>query len=71
MKLTNEQVIDKLNQIKAIASEHFTDYLIVVMDDEHGVFDTYSRRVAAHGLASMVSKDIEADWQSQRNELSQ
>ena len=67
--MTAQQVKENLDQLKALAGENFSDYMIVVSDDEHGVFDTYSTKIAAHGMAAMVLQDIEEDWSRQRQEL--
>lgn len=52
---------NKLNQIRALAEEHFDDFLIVVVKDGD-VHDTYSSRLTAMGMIKMVEKDINKSW---------
>ncbi len=50
-----------LNKIRAIAGEHFDDYLIVVCKDGD-VFSSYKAKCSAFGMALMVVQDINHDW---------
>lgn len=52
-----------LGLIKALAEEHFDDYLIVVSRNGE-IKDCYSGAVSAYGMASLVKKDISKFWGS-------
>lgn len=60
---SEDAILDKL---KTIAGEHFDDYLLVVSKDKM-IWNTYSSRVSAYGMASMVVHDINQDWWNGRS----
>lgn len=51
----------KLDELKALASEHFDDYLIVVCKDDK-IWETYKRQTSAYGMAKRVFGDIKKIW---------
>lgn len=57
---------DKLDKIKAIAGEHFDDYLLVLVKDGD-VHTAYNSKIAAMGMATMVRNDIKQDWRTSRD----
>lgn len=59
--MQNPELNKKLNVMRAIAEEHFDDFLIVVIKDGD-VHDTYSSRVSAMGMVKMVETDIKRSW---------
>lgn len=54
-------VKNKLNQLKAIVSEHFDDYLIVVSKGS-SVYNVYNSKLSAMGMCKMVENDIKNSW---------
>lgn len=61
MEITKQPHEYALDRLKGIASEHFQEYLIVVVKDDC-VWNTYRSKVSAHGMAAMVLQDIHQDW---------
>lgn len=57
---------DILNKMKALAGEHFDDYLLVVCKDGD-VLSCYKSKCSAFGMASMVASDIGHDWHVNRS----
>lgn len=55
-----------LNLMRALAEEHFEEFLIVVAKDGE-VKDLYSGAISAYGMASLVKKDISKFWGSMPN----
>lgn len=51
--------------MRAIAEEHFDGYLMVVSKDAM-IWNTYSSKTVAHGMAAMVKSDIKQDWKKTR-----
>lgn len=58
----NKELHDKLNLIKALTSEHFEEYVIIVSNGTE-VWDTYKSKTGAYGMIQMVRGDIEHDWE--------
>ncbi len=62
----NPPPLEALNKLRAVAGEHFDDYLLVV-SVKGDVFSLYKGKVSAFGMASMVCQDINHDWWVNRN----
>lgn len=60
---------NQLNQIKAIVSEHFDEYLIVVSKGT-GVYSSYKSKLSAMGMCKMVEQDIKLSWNEKNNNIS-
>ena len=64
----DDNYYEPLTNIKAVASEHFINYLIVVMHDDGEVSYEYTNHTIGKTLAREVSDmindeiDIEIDW---------
>lgn len=56
----------QLDKLKDIAGEHFDGYLLIVTKDSK-IWNTYSSKTSAFGMAAMVMSDIEQDWKKFRN----
>lgn len=55
-----------MNKIKAIASEHFDDYVLIVTKDSN-VWHTYNKKTAAFGMMTMIGQKIQQDWSCARS----
>ena len=51
----------KLDHIRALAEEHFDDFLVVGTKDGE-VYDTYSSAITARGMCRLVALDIDRFW---------
>lgn len=54
---------NKLEKLRSIASEHFDDYMLVVIKN-NCVYTTYKSKVSAFGMAQMIQEEIKLDWSS-------
>lgn len=61
-----KQPVNPLDQLKAIAGEHFDDYLLVVVKGA-SVHTTYKGKLAAMGMCKMVEHDIKKSWSNSDN----
>lgn len=59
---------DKFDHLKSFASEHFDDYLIVVIKDGN-IYNTCKSKCSAYGMACMTLGDIQKAWNSNKDGL--
>lgn len=56
-----------LQKLHAIAGEHFDQFLIVVMAKNGNTWRSYSNKLSAYGMASMICQEVNQDWWNNKN----
>lgn len=51
-----------LDKLQAVASEHFDNYCLIVMNKDGSTWRAFNNKCVAHGMASMVVQEINRDW---------
>jgi hypothetical protein len=66
MSLIDKHNEEVYNTVRAILSEHFTNYMFIVMDDDGGLFYDYTNLPIGKMLMRETREEIEsmeADWE--------
>lgn len=60
---------EKLDKVRALVSEHFEEFLIVVEDGDRKIWSTCSSKTAAFGMTELIRQNIKTDWNEQHQSI--